>query len=144
MRTLFTDERISKYSRIGELLMEKGLEISFQLKNDREGQETVLALANITGNDMENEFEVDWRIFHVTLGENKFFKVLYTGKKVGKLHPGIEKKIREHFDELSKLELNDLMREYRQKQSSGNFRKVDIKELKEEYDLWQDKFWLYF
>ena len=102
MRTLFTDERISKYSRIGELLMEKGLEISFQLKNDREGQETVLALANITGNDMENEFEVDWRIFHVTLGENKFFKVLYTGKKVGKLHPGIEKKIREHFDELSK------------------------------------------
>ena len=107
-------------------------------------QETVLALANITGNDMENEFEVDWRIFHVTLGENKFFKVLYTGKKVGKLHPGIEKKIREHFDKLSKLELNDLMREYREKQSSGNFRKVDIKELKEEYDLWQDKFWLYF
>ena len=99
--------------------MEKGLEISFQLKNDREGQETVLALGNITGNDLKGEFDLDWRIFHVTLGENKFFKVLFTGKKVGKLHPGVERKIREHFDELSKLELNELIRQYREKQASA-------------------------
>ena len=99
---------------------------------------------NITGNDLKGEFDLDWRIFHVTLGENKFFKVLFTGKKVGKLHPGVERKIREHFDELSKLELNELMSQYREKQASGDFKKVDIKELKEEYDLWQDKFWLYF
>ncbi|MHB1470837.1 MAG: DUF2004 domain-containing protein [Thermoplasmataceae archaeon] len=124
--------------------MEKGLEISFQLKNDREGQETVLALGNLTGNDMKDELDIDWRIFHVTLGENKFFKVLYTGKKVGKLHPGVEKRIREHFDHLSKMGLNDLLRQYKEKQTDSNFKKVDIKELKEEYDLWQDKFWLYF
>lgn len=124
--------------------MEKGLEISFQLKNDREGQETVLALGNLTGNDMKDELDIDWRIFHVTLGENKFFKVLYTGKKVGKLHPGVEKRIREHFDHLSKMDLNDLLRQYKEKQTDSNFKKVDIKELKEEYDLWQDKFWQYF
>ena len=124
--------------------MEKGLEISFQLKNDREGQETVLALGNLTGNDMKDELDIEWRIFHVTLGENKFFKVLYTGKKVGKLHPGVEKRIREHFDHLSKMDLNDLLRQYNEKQTDSNFKKVDIKELKEEYDLWQDKFWLYF
>ena len=104
----------------------------------------MLALGNLTGNDMKDELDIDWRIFHVTLGENKFFKVLYTGKKVGKLHPGVEKRIREHFDHLSKMGLNDLLRQYKEKQTDSNFKKVDIKELKEEYDLWQDKFWLYF
>ncbi|MCL5782635.1 MAG: hypothetical protein M1476_01840 [Candidatus Thermoplasmatota archaeon] len=124
--------------------MEKGLEISFQLSDDHEGIATVMALGNIVGNEMSATMEIDWKIFHVTLEEKKFFKVLFTGAKVNKLHPHVEKMIRDRFDELAHLSQSDLEKQYRDASNRQNFKIVKIKELKEEYDLWQDKFWQYF
>ena len=124
--------------------MSKGLEISFQLSSDREGEKTVLALANITGNRMRKISDLHWRIFHVTLGENKFYKVLFTGPKVSKLHPEFEKQIKEFFDSISHNEYGKLMEMYGREKRSEGFTEEKIMELKEEYDLWQDKFWLYF
>ncbi|QRF74968.1 hypothetical protein Thermo_00461 [Thermoplasmatales archaeon] len=81
--------------------MEKGVEIAFQLSNGSEDRELVMAMSNIVGNEFKAELGVDWRIFHVTLGENRYFRVLYAGPHLSKLHPLNEKRIRERFDELS-------------------------------------------
>ncbi|MHB1440540.1 MAG: DUF2004 domain-containing protein [Cuniculiplasma sp.] len=123
--------------------MKKGIEISFQLSNSSENQEVVKALANMTGNHFSTEYVEQWKIFHVTLGEHVFFKVLYTGRKIGKLHPAIEKEIREYFDNLSKSEQKELLEKYREESRRKDFKNESIKELKEEYDLWQDRLWDY-
>lgn len=123
--------------------MEKGVEISFQLSGNAQNIDTVYALSNLTGNRFKNEFDLDWRIFHVTLGEEKFYKVLFTGRKVGKLHPRADKVIRESFDELSKKSYSDLMVMYRKAKKEPGFESRPMKELKEEYDLWDDKLWQY-
>ena len=124
--------------------MGKGLEISFQLNNDSEGEKTVLALANLTGNKMRSVADIQWRIFHVTLGENKFYKVLFSGPKVSRLHLEFEKRIREFFDSTSHMDYRDLMELYARESKADAFRKEKLTELEEEYDLWQDKFWQYF
>jgi hypothetical protein len=124
--------------------MEKGVEISFQLNDDSEGVKTVEALADLTGYEVSADLEVDWRVFHVTLGENKFFKILYSGPKVTKLHPHNDRIIREKFDELAHLAYSNLMRRYEDAKRSHEFKPIRIRELKEEYDLWQDNFWAYF
>lgn len=123
--------------------MEKGVEISFQLNGGREDVSVVEALANLTGNFFSSQIEVEWRIFHVTLGENLFYKVLYTGKTLNRLHPRNENDIKRKFDELAHLDYSELMKEYEVKSREPGFRKIPVKELKEEYDLWQDKLWNY-
>ena len=123
--------------------MEKGLEISFQLQSGLESIEIVEALANMIGNRYKGSLVSDWRIFHVTLGNEKFFKVLYTGNMIGKIHRHNEKEIREAFDTLSKSSYQDLMQQYSKVKSTPNFETRPIKELKEEYDLWDDKLWQY-
>ena len=123
--------------------MKKGVEISFQLSDSKESQEVVRALGNITGNHFLKKYVDKWSIFHITLGEHLFFKVLYSGNKIGKLHPSVEKEIREYFDELSKKSQKELIEEYAGLKKNKDFINVDIKELKEEYDLWQDRLWDY-
>lgn len=123
--------------------MKKGVEISFQLSDSKESREVVKALGNITGNHFLNKYVDKWNIFHVTLGEHLFFKVLYSGNKIGKLHPSVEKEIREYFDELSRKSQKELIEEYAGLKKNKDFINVDIKELKEEYDLWQDRLWDY-
>jgi hypothetical protein len=49
--------------------VEKGVEIAFQLSNGTEDRELVSAMADIAGNEFRSDMEIDWRIFHVTLGE---------------------------------------------------------------------------
>ena len=124
--------------------MENGIEIAFQLNNDSEGTKTVLALADLTGNYFLSNLDIDWRVFHVTLDRQKYFRVLFTGRKTGALHPEVHKEIREKFDSMSKLPYAELMRLYDREAKSSDFRKCAIKEIQEEYDLWQDKFWQYF
>ncbi|EQD32237.1 hypothetical protein B2A_13651, partial [mine drainage metagenome] len=92
--------------------MEKGVEISFQLSGSAQSIDTVYALGNLTGNKYKDELEIDWRIFHVTLGNEKFYKVLFTGKKVGRLHHNADSTIRKYFDDLSKKDYNELMALY--------------------------------
>jgi hypothetical protein len=124
--------------------MEKGVEIAFQLSNGTEDRELVSAMANIVGNEFRSEMDIDWRIFHVTLGENRYFRVLYAGPHLGKLHPVNEKRIRERFDELSHKRYDEVMKEYREiKKKKGDFVSQSIQEKKEEYNLWQDKLWDY-
>ena len=123
--------------------MEKGVEIAFQLSNGTEDRELVSAMANLVGNEFRSEMDIDWRIFHVTLGENRYFRVLYAGPHLGKLHPVNEKRIRERFDELSHKDYEEVMKEYREIKKKGGFVSQSIQERKEEYNLWQDKLWDY-
>ena len=123
--------------------MEKGVEIAFQLSNGTEDRELVSAMANIVGNEFRSEMDIDWRIFHVTLGENRYFRVLYAGPHLGKLHPVNEKRIRERFDELSHKDYEEVMKEYREIKKKGDFVSQSIQEKKEEYNLWQDRLWDY-
>jgi hypothetical protein len=52
--------------------------------------------------------------------------------------------IREKFDKLAHLAYSDLMKRYEDAKKSHGFKPIRIRELKEEYDLWQDNFWAYF
>ena len=124
--------------------MEKGVEISFQLKDDREGVRTVEALADLTGLEVSDQLQVHWNVFLVTLEDKKFFKVLYSGGKVTKLHPHNEKLIRDTFDRLAHLDYDQLMLKYAKAKKSHEFKPIEIKKVTEEYDLWQDNFWAYF
>ncbi|OWP56139.1 MAG: hypothetical protein B2I17_07340 [Thermoplasmatales archaeon B_DKE] len=123
--------------------MDKGVEIAFQLSNGTEDRELVMAMSNIVGNEFKAEMGVDWRIFHVSLGENKYFRVLYAGPHLSKLHPLNEKRIRERFDELSHKSYKEVMEECNRAKKTGNFTSQPIQEKKEEYNLWQDKLWDY-
>ena len=123
--------------------MEKGVEISFQVNGNEKDSSLVEVLGNLTGNYFESLFDLQWRIFHVTLEDKIFYKVLFTGKKLNKLHPKNEESIRKKFDELAHMEYKDLMNLYEKESKKDGFRKVKIQDLKEEYDLWQDKLWNY-
>ncbi|MBX8631384.1 MAG: hypothetical protein J9259_02515 [Thermoplasmata archaeon YP2-bin.285] len=123
--------------------MKKGLEITFQLSSSGESSSVVSALGNLTGNYASAEFGADWMMFHVTLGRNHFYKLLFSGP-VGDLHPLNRKKVQEKFDSLQHLSLDELMKTYREEERKPGFRVKEIRELKEEYDLWEDRFWTYF
>ena len=80
----------------------------------------------------------------MTLGEEKYFRILYAGPHVGKLHPHNDKRIRERFDNLSHQSYDQVMREYQALRKQDNILTQEIQEIKEEYDLWEDRFWAYF
>ena len=122
----------------------KGVEIAFQTNKDGEN-DIVTALGNLTGNYFKNEENMDitWRIFHVTLDKEKYYRVLYKGEKISELHPENRKKIKEKFDQFSRTDYNTLMSQYEKESRKQGFKKIEIKELTEEYDLWQDPLWNY-
>ncbi|MFG1415642.1 MAG: DUF2004 domain-containing protein [Thermoplasmataceae archaeon] len=124
--------------------MEKGVEIAFQISSGNGDSVLVKAMADIVGNEFRNELDLQWRVFHVTLGEEKYFRILYAGPHVGKLHPHNEKKIRERFDNLSHQNYDQVMHEYQALKKQDNILTQQIQEIKEEYDLWEDRFWAYF
>lgn len=123
--------------------MEKGLEINFQLQTDNEDSRIVEALAGVTSYEMKNKLEIDYRIFHVKLGEHRFYRILFAGPKVNKLHPHNMKEIKEYFDSLSKQYANDLVNRYNKLLKEKVIQERPIKEVEEEYDLWQDPIWQY-
>lgn len=123
--------------------MEKGLEITFNV-SDEDKREITEALANLVGNEFMERIEIDWRIFHVKLGNDRFFKVCFTGPKMTRLHPIMEDQVRNRFDELSKKTKKDLLKIYHTEEKKGSFKRQYTKEIEEEYDLWQDNFWAYF
>ncbi len=124
--------------------MEKGVEIAFQISSRNGDIVLVKAMADIVGNEFRTELDLQWRVFHVTLGEEKYFRILYAGPHVGKLHPHNEKKIRERFDNLSHQNYDQVMHEYQALKKQDNILTQQIQEIKEEYDLWEDRFWAYF
>jgi hypothetical protein len=124
--------------------MEKGVEIAFQISSRTDDGDLVKALADIVGNEFRNELDLQWRVFHVRLGEEKYFRILYAGPRVGKLHPHNDKRIRERFDNLSHQSYDQVMSEYQELRKKDNILTQQIQEIKEEYDLWEDRFWAYF
>lgn len=123
--------------------MEKGLEITFTVPGGN-GNRIVEALANLVGNEFLKEFDIQWRIFDVTLDKERFYKVCFTGHKLSKLHPIHEEKVKKRFNELAHYDMDELMMRYHEERKSSDFRKQTIQKKKEEYDLWQDNFWQYF
>lgn len=123
--------------------MEKGLEITFKVPG-RDAPSIVSAIANIVGNEFMNEFDVQWRIFHVTLEQERFYKVCFISRKLTKLHPHNEEKVRKRFDDLAHNKKEELFRKYNEDKKGANFLVQKIEDKKEEYDLWQDNFWTYF
>ncbi|MCL4334466.1 MAG: DUF2004 domain-containing protein [Candidatus Thermoplasmatota archaeon] len=122
--------------------MERGLEITFKVM-DADQRQITEALANIVGNEFLPKIDLDWRIFHVKLGDERFFKVCYSGPKLTRLHPILEKEVRERFDSLSHESKEDILQMYRQAEREKNFKRQYVRELEEERDLWQDNFWAY-
>ncbi len=124
--------------------MLRGLEIAFQLNNSGE-TDVVQALGDLTGNYFKKNKDpnLDWRIFHVTLGDNKYFRVLYKNERDTILGHGLKAKIKQKFDDLSHMSYDSLIELYKNESSREDFEKKPIKELTEEYDLWQDKLWYY-
>jgi hypothetical protein len=123
--------------------VEKGLEITFKVSDIDERQITE-ALANIVGNEFLERIELDWRIFHVKLEDERFFKVCYTGPKMSRLHPLLEKEVRMRFETLSLSSKDEILKLYREEEKKKAFRRQYTREVEEERDLWQDNFWAYF
>lgn len=123
--------------------MEKGVEISFQLNENENDTKLVEALGNLTGNYFYSKFNLQSRIFKVTLEEKIFYKVLFIGRKLNRLHPKNEGKIGNKFDELSNMDYNALINMYQEESRKDGYITVKIQNMKEEYDLWQDKLWNY-
>lgn len=123
--------------------MEKGVEITFNPVGE-DSHYIVEALANLVGNELKGEMDIDWKIFHVTLDRDQFYKVCYVGHKLTRLHPVAEKRVRERFDELAHDSKDDLVHTYRARLKDDGFTERKVENKVEEYDLWQDKFWQYF
>ena len=123
--------------------MEKGLEITFKV-SDVDQKQITEALANLVGNEFMNKIDIDWRIFHVKVGNERFFKVCFTGSKMSRLHPILEKQVRQRFDTLSKTSKEEILSLYREEEKKKTFKRQFAREVEEEYDLWQDNFWAYF
>lgn len=123
--------------------MEKGLEITFKVPG-RDGPSIVEAIANLVGNEFVNEFDVQWQIFDVTLDKERFYKVCFISRKLTKLHPHNEEKVRKRFDDLAHLQKKVLLRKYLKEKKNASFQVQYIQAKTEEYDLWQDNFWKYF
>ncbi|MCL5666052.1 MAG: hypothetical protein M1315_04365 [Candidatus Thermoplasmatota archaeon] len=123
--------------------MAKGVEIAFQLNQDSESPQIVEALANLTVSTLSGKFKLDFRVFHVTLGEKKYYRVLFVGEGMNRLHPLHEKAVKETFDSLSKESPKELFSRFNDLKKEGKVKNIPIKEVKEEYDLWEDPIWQY-
>lgn len=123
--------------------MEKGLEITFKV-SDIDQRLITEALANIVGNEFVSRIELDWRIFHVKLDGERFFKVCFTGPKMSRMHPLLEKEVRERFETLSHNSKDEILKLYRAEEKKKTFRRQYAREVEEQRDLWQDNFWAYF
>lgn len=123
--------------------MERGLEIKFEVE-DTNDEEIVKALTNLVGNEFLDQLNIDWRIFRVAKGTDRFYKACFIGKKLTRVHPLVEEKIRKRFDELSRYSKDELEKMYHAEKHKKDFRVRGIVQKNEEYDLWQDNFWEYF
>ena len=123
--------------------MKKGLEIAFQPLDNEHSDEIVRALADLTGNAISEKMPLRWQIFHVTLDDQKYYRVLYLRPDDKKLGRRLKIVIRENFDSFAHMDLKDLLGRYSEEEKKNGFVKGRMSELKEEYDLWEDKIWQY-
>jgi FtsZ-binding cell division protein ZapB len=114
------------------------VKISFQT-NDHENNDVAEAISNLAGNEIIKKMKVQWRISHVTLGEHIFYRTEYTVEGTKKISRETEQEIRSIFDSYAKMDLSNLSQKYKQEMESDGFKVVKAQEVKEEYNLWQDK-----
>ncbi|KAA8922172.1 DUF2004 domain-containing protein [Thermoplasma sp.] len=121
--------------------MEKGLEIAFQTADGMD-EALVQALAGVTAYDFRN-MDIKYNIFLVDLYGQKYFRILFLSKKLTDLHPEERKRVREKFDENARMSYGEIMKIYHDLKARGIIVDRPIKEVREEYDLWEDPIWQY-
>lgn len=123
--------------------MEKGLEIQFKISESNR-DEVAEAISNLVGNEFRDKYELEWRIYNIEAGTDHFYKVCFIGSKMNRLHPLIEKSIRERFDVLAKYSNEELIKMFHEARKSKDFKIHSVKHVKEDFDLWADNFLDYF
>ncbi|MEM0160773.1 MAG: hypothetical protein QW258_01485 [Thermoplasmata archaeon] len=123
--------------------MEKGLEIQFKIPEENR-DEVAEAISNLVGNEFKEKFEIEWRIYNIEAGSDHFYKVCFIGAKMTRLHPLIEKTIKERFDELAKYKNEELLKLFHEARKDKTFKIHTVKHVKEDFDLWSDNFLDYF
>ncbi len=122
--------------------MEKGLEIAFQTVEGMD-ENLVQALAAITAEEFSGKFDISYRIFLVTLGDQKYFRILFKSNSLTSEHVFNRKLVKKKFDEIAHMNYNDVMSRFESLKRDDKIGDVPIKEVKEEYDLWEDPLWKY-
>lgn len=123
--------------------MVKGLEVQFKISEDNR-DEVAEAISNLVGNEFKKKYDVEWRIYNIEAGQDHFYKVCFIGSKMTKLHPLIEKTIKDKFDELAKYKNEELLIQFHEARKNREFIVHTITHVKEDFDLWTDNFLDYF
>ena len=115
------------------------VKISFQTSNGNQNNEVAEAISNLAGNEIGKKIKIQWKISHVTLGEHVFYRTEYTVEGTRKISREMEGEIRSVFDSYARMNIENLSAKYKSAMESTGFRVVKVEEIKEEYNLWQDK-----
>ncbi|MHB1470356.1 MAG: DUF2004 domain-containing protein [Thermoplasmataceae archaeon] len=115
------------------------VKISFQINHGDQDNVIAEAISNLAGNEIMKKLETQWKISHVTLGEHVFFRTEYAVEGIKKISREVETDIRSIFDSYARLNLEELTQKYGKAKEGKSFRVVKVEEVKEEYNLWQDK-----
>lgn len=114
------------------------VKISFQT-NKNEDNDVAEAISNLAGNEIMKKMKVQWKISHVTLGDHVFYRTEYIVEGTKKISRETEQDIRSVFDSYARMDLDTLSQKYKTAKESDGFKVVKALDVKEEYNLWQDK-----
>lgn len=114
------------------------VKISFQT-NKNEDNDVAEAISNLAGNEIMKKMKVQWKISHVTLGDHVFYRTEYIVEGTKKISRETEQDIRSVFDSYARMDLDNLSQKYKTAKESDGFKVVKALDVKEEYNLWQDK-----
>jgi hypothetical protein len=114
------------------------VKISFQTNNN-EDNDVAEAISNLAGNEIMKKMKVQWKISHVTLGDHVFYRTEYIVEGTKKISRETEQDIRSVFDSYARMDLDTLSQKYKTAKESDGFKVVKALDVKEEYNLWQDK-----
>ena len=114
------------------------VKISFQT-NKNEDNVVAEAISNLAGNEIMKKMKVQWKISHVTLGDHVFYRTEYIVEGTKKISRETEQDIRSVFDSYARMDLDNLSQKYKTAKESDGFKVVKAMDVREEYNLWQDK-----
>ncbi|MCL4419832.1 hypothetical protein M1146_07120 [Patescibacteria group bacterium] len=114
------------------------VKISFQT-NKNEDNVVAEAISNLAGNEIMKKMKVQWKISHVTLGDHVFYRTEYIVEGTKKISRETEQDIRSVFDSYARMDLDNLSQKYKTAKESDGFKVVKTMDVREEYNLWQDK-----
>lgn len=114
------------------------VKISFQT-NKNEDNDVAEAISNLAGNEIMKKMKVQWKISHVTLGDHVFYRTEYIVEGTKKISRETEQDIRSVFDSYARMDLDNLSQKYKTAKESDGFKVVKAMDVREEYNLWQDK-----